>query len=52
MTPRILVIDDDLAVRETLAQVLPERSYDVVLAPTGAQWLALFERRADGSRHH
>jgi DNA-binding response OmpR family regulator len=39
---RILVIDDDLAVRETLAQVLSERSYDVVLAPTGAHGLALF----------
>jgi CheY-like chemotaxis protein len=29
---RILVIDDDPAVRETLVQVLSQRGYDVVLA--------------------
>jgi DNA-binding response OmpR family regulator len=30
MTRRILVIDDDAAVRETIMQTLDERGYDVI----------------------
>ena len=41
--PRILVIDDDVAVRDVLADILRAEPYDVVSAGNGPEGLALFE---------
>ncbi len=43
-TNRILVVDDDLASRELLAELLAGRSYDVVTACDGVQAVEEFER--------
>lgn len=43
--PKILVIDDDLAQRDMIADVLSAEGYRVVRASSGAEGLALF--RAD-----
>jgi DNA-binding response OmpR family regulator len=39
---RILVIDDDAGVRETIKQTLDERGYEVITATNGALGLAAF----------
>jgi DNA-binding response OmpR family regulator len=39
---RILVIDDDTGVRETIRQTLDERGYEVITAVNGALGLAAF----------
>lgn len=39
--PRILVVDDDSALREALAEFLEERGYDVSCAGDGAEALAI-----------
>ena len=43
MSGRILIADDDRAIREALARALTMEGYDVVQAPDGAQALALIE---------
>lgn len=40
--PRILIIDDDLAVRETIAAVLAEAGHLVTLSADGGEGLKLF----------
>jgi len=45
MTGRVLVIDDDAAVRESLRMILEYEGYECVLAPTGQDGLAAVERR-------
>jgi DNA-binding response OmpR family regulator len=44
MTKRILIIDDDLAVRHTLTAVLEERGYEVIAAANGQLGIAAFRR--------
>lgn len=41
--PKILVIDDDPIVRNTIARILNRAGYDLLVAPDGRQGLALFE---------
>lgn len=43
MSGRILIADDDRAIREALSRALTLEGYDVVQAPDGAQALALME---------
>ena len=43
---RILVIDDDVAVREVLADILRSGAHEVVAAGTGAEGMTLFESGA------
>jgi CheY-like chemotaxis protein len=43
--PRILVVDDDSALREALAEFLEERGYDVSCAGDGAEALAILAAR-------
>ena len=43
MTARILVVDDDAAIRSSLAQRLGEQSYSVSLANDGAHGAKLFD---------
>lgn len=43
---RILVIDDDVAVREVLADILRAGAHEVVAAGTGSEGIALFEAGA------
>lgn len=43
-TPRILVVDDDPAIRRTLASELRSEGYDVSEAADGREALAVFER--------
>lgn len=40
--PRLLVIDDDVGVRVTVARILEDESYDVVTAADGARGLEMF----------
>ncbi len=48
MTPRILVIDDERAVRELLRDVLEPAGYEVLEAPNGRVGILLHKaRRAD-----
>ncbi len=48
MSGRVLVVDDDRAIRESLARALELDGYDVELAPDGAAALAIIrERRPD-----
>lgn len=42
MSKRILIIDDDLAVRDTLIAILEDRGYEVVTAVNGQEGLAVF----------
>jgi len=44
--PRILVIDDDAGIRESLRMTLEYDGYDIVGAATGQEGLALVEREA------
>jgi DNA-binding response OmpR family regulator len=44
VSKRILIIDDDLAVRDTLIVILEERGYEVITAVNGQQGLAVFRR--------
>jgi two-component system nitrogen regulation response regulator NtrX len=44
MRPRILVIDDEAAIRESLRMILEYEGYDCLLAATGQDGLALAER--------
>jgi DNA-binding response OmpR family regulator len=44
MTKRILIIDDDLAVRHTLTAVLEDRGYEVIAAANGQLGIAAFRR--------
>ena len=39
MSPRILLVDDEMDFVQTLAKVLSRRGYDVLTAPDGAQGL-------------
>ena len=43
MSARILIADDDRAIREALTRALTLEGYDVVQAPDGAQALSLIE---------
>jgi len=43
MSGRILIADDDRAIREALSRALTLEGYEVVLAPDGAQALSLIE---------
>jgi DNA-binding response OmpR family regulator len=42
VTKRILIIDDDLAVRDTLIAILEDRGYEVLTAVNGQEGLAVF----------
>ena len=42
MKQRILLIDDDASVRESLAQALESEDYQVVTAPDGFEGLSRF----------
>jgi DNA-binding response OmpR family regulator len=42
LSKRILIIDDDLAVRDTLIAILEDRGYEVMTAVNGQQGLAVF----------
>jgi CheY-like chemotaxis protein len=42
-TRRVLVIDDDLSIREAMELALTEEGYDVRVAPDGATGLSLIE---------
>jgi DNA-binding response OmpR family regulator len=44
LSKRILIIDDDLAVRDTLIAILEDRGYEVMTAVNGQQGLAVFRR--------
>jgi DNA-binding response OmpR family regulator len=44
MSKRILIIDDDLAVRDTLITILEEHGYEVMTAVNGEEGLAVFRR--------
>ena len=44
MNNRILLIDDDVLVRQTIADVLTEAGYDMILASDGAVGIRLFRR--------
>src|SRR5579862_1636999 len=44
--PRILVIDDEAAIRESLKMTLEYEGYEVLAAPTGQEGLSLAEREA------
>ncbi|MGE3277223.1 MAG: sigma-54-dependent transcriptional regulator [Vicinamibacterales bacterium] len=46
MKPRILVIDDEAAIRDSLRMILEYEGYDVLLAATGEEGAALVEREA------
>ena len=45
MGARILVVDDDAAIRQSLREVLADEGYDVVVAADGRQALALMSPR-------
>ena len=46
MKPRILVIDDESAIRDSLKMTLEYDGYDVMLAATGEEGVKLVEREA------
>ena len=46
MKPRILVVDDESAVRDSLKMTLEYDGYDVTLAATGEEGVKLIEREA------
>src|SRR5437868_6741186 len=46
-TPRrVLVVDDDLAIRTALGEALAEEGYEMTVAESGTAALAVFERAA------
>jgi DNA-binding response OmpR family regulator len=45
MTPHILAVDDDIEVLETLGRVLKHEAYEVTLASSGPQALAILEQK-------
>ena len=46
MKPRILVIDDERAVRDSLKMILEYDGYDCILAPSGQEGLTAIERES------
>ncbi len=46
MKPRILVVDDEAAIRESLRMILEYEGYECRLAPTGQEALTMVEREA------
>ncbi len=46
MKPRILVIDDEAAIRDSLRMILEYEGYDCLLAPTGPDGIAMIEKDA------
>jgi two-component system nitrogen regulation response regulator NtrX len=46
MKPRILVIDDEAAIRDSLRMILEYEGYDCVLAPTALDGIGIIERDA------
>ena len=46
MKPRILVVDDDAAIRDSLKMTLEYDGYDVMQAATGEEGVKLIEREA------
>jgi two-component system, NtrC family, nitrogen regulation response regulator NtrX len=46
MKPRILVIDDEAAIRESMRMILEYEGYECLLAPTGQEGLVLIERES------
>jgi two-component system, NtrC family, nitrogen regulation response regulator NtrX len=44
MKPRILVIDDEAAIRDSMRMILEYEGYEVLTAPTGEEGLAVVER--------
>jgi two-component system nitrogen regulation response regulator NtrX len=46
MKPRILVIDDEVGIRDTMRMILEYEGYECLLAPTGQEGLAIVEREA------
>src|SRR5512132_2758244 len=45
-TPRILLVDDEIAIQRTVAPLLRSRGYEVEVAGTGADALAAFSDRS------
>jgi DNA-binding response OmpR family regulator len=46
MKPRILVIDDEAGIRDSMRMILEYEGYECLLAATGPEGLALAEREA------
>jgi two-component system nitrogen regulation response regulator NtrX len=46
MKPRILVVDDEAAIRDSLRMILEYEGYDVTAAATGEEGIAIIEREA------
>jgi CheY-like chemotaxis protein len=46
MTPRILVIDDEPAIRDTMRMILEYEGYECLTAAAGAEGLTLTERES------
>ena len=46
MKTRILVIDDETAVRDSLKMILEYDGYDCILAPSGQEGLSAIERES------
>jgi two-component system nitrogen regulation response regulator NtrX len=46
MKPRLLVIDDEAAIRDSLRMILEYEGYDVIGAPSGQEGISLFERES------
>ncbi len=44
MKPRILVIDDEAAIRDSLRMILEYEGYDCILAPTAQDGINVIER--------
>jgi len=47
MTPKVLVVEDTLSIRELLKELLESESYSVVTADHGASGLAALEKYGD-----
>ena len=45
MPPSILIVDDELGIRESLTSLLREEDYEVESAPSGEECLRLIEGR-------
>ena len=46
MTSRVLVIDDEPAIRDTMRMILEYEGYDCLTAGSGAEGLAMVERES------